>query len=342
MRRRVLQLLFASLSACESTQVEEVSTSADVRIESAEPPVSGSYPAPPINFSSPQSAAAVTGDPIPELPARCAAEPPVLIRRPTLTDDQLRAALKDGTSIVGSASLGEPNKGALFAGVELVPNEALERAGKHGFGTELAVRSIERAAREVARCHPGGPKVHVGDISAQRGGWISPHRSHQSGLDADIGFYYVAGDAWYVAPTKEMLDVVRTWAFLRALVEGGSVELVFIDLRIQRMLYEAAKGAPPQGWKLDDVFDLGHEKDKLLRHEPGHATHFHVRFMDPWAKAMGARVVKVDPTGALRGGTKTAKPSPAKHAKPGAPKPKPKSPGAVPKAGAAKKPATKR
>ena len=311
MSRRARILFFGSVLSlgCEppsgGSEAAEGEREAEPSALYAEDSASASYPAPPMTFSSAPTASASAAAVL-EV-SRCPAEPPVLLRRPTLSDEALRQAMKDKTALLGAASLGEPNKGNLFAGVELKANEHLERSGKHGFGTELTVRSLERAAREVARCHPGGPKVHVGDISAERGGWITPHRSHQSGLDADVGFYYRTGSAWYVAPTREMLDIERTWTFLRALIEGGGVEVVFLDLRIQRMLHDVARAAPPQGWKLENVFDLEHHKDKLLRHEYGHATHLHVRFSDPWARSLGARVVALDPTGALRGAPKRVK-----------------------------------
>ena len=304
-----LLLLTSLFSGCDPPSTSEPADGereAEVSAIVMEASASASYPAPPIHFSGSPTASASSSSSV-LLVSRCPAEPPVLIRRPTLSDEALRQAIQDKTALLGSASLGEPNKGGLFAGIELKGNDHLERSGKHGFGTELTVRSIERAAREVARCHPGGPKVHVGDISAERGGWITPHRSHQSGLDADIGFYYRTGSAWYVTPTREMLDVERTWTLLRALIEGGGVEVVFLDLRIQRMLYDVARAAPPQGWKLEHVFDLEHQKDKLLRHEYGHATHLHVRFSDPWARSLGARVVELDPTGALRKASKRVK-----------------------------------
>jgi hypothetical protein len=143
--------------------------------------------------------------------------------------------------------------------------------------------------REVKRCHPGTPKLSVGDISRQRGGWLAPHRSHQSGLDADIGYYYLSGPAWYVQAVAQNLDVPRTWALVRALLEGGSVEYVFMDRRVQKLLLGHIA-------TLDDsesakhYFETENETNALIRHVPGHGGHFHVRFRDPAAVALGLRL----------------------------------------------------
>src|SRR5262249_8041477 len=138
-------------------------------------------------------------------------------------------------------------------------------------------------------CHPGTPKLFVGDISRKTGGWLRPHRSHQSGLDADIGFYYRDAPAWFVGATVQNLDVERTWALGRAIIEGGNVEYVFIDHRVQRWLNPAA-GADASLFEVDTT-----KKDALIRPAAGHATHFHVRFRDPAAAALGAKVTPLVP-----------------------------------------------
>jgi hypothetical protein len=257
----------------------------------------------------PPSAASLGEPDEPTSPPPCSPEPPLPPDEPSaLSDAALLQALRTGAPI-GSASIGAPSRGSLLGAVELVPKgpdgiELFARSGKHPFATQRVVRLLERALREVHRCHPGGHRVHVGDLSRETGGPLAPHRSHQSGLDADVGFFYRTQEAWYVAPvgphgSADLLDVPRTWALLRALLDGGSVEVVYLDLRVQRLLAPHAK-LHPGALELDAVFDLDAKKDKLLRHEWGHHTHFHVRFTDPAATALGARVERLDPRGLVR------------------------------------------
>lgn len=192
----------------------------------------------------------------------------------------------------GSASVGTPTRGSLIGGVELGLGDGIELAGDYHWGTESVVRSLERAIREVRRCHPGSPDLYVGDISREHGGWLRPHRSHQAGLDADIGFYYLGPASWYERATAKNLDVVRTWALWRALVDGGNVDMIFVDRSIQDLVkaYLAklpASEQPPEGF-----FEKSRMSPATVRHAWGHATHFHVRFVDPRAAELGLALVE--------------------------------------------------
>jgi murein endopeptidase len=183
----------------------------------------------------------------------------------------------------------------LFGGVELAESEGISRAGGYGWGTELVIRSIERAVREVRRCFPDSPRLYVGDIARERGGWLKPHRSHQSGLDADIGYYDKTQAIWYQAATAQNLDAARTWALVRALIEGGNVEMIFIDVSVQRLLMAYIAELPEGERPSEDVFPSPTKRDTIIRHAWGHATHFHVRFRDPAAVALGQRLADIVP-----------------------------------------------
>jgi murein endopeptidase len=155
------------------------------------------------------------------------------------------------------------------------------------------IQSIERAVREVRRCHPGTPVLSIGDLSRKSGGWLRPHRSHQSGLDADIGYYYSTGPAWFVRATDENFDAERTWALVRALIEGGNVQYVFMDRTVQKLIQPVAHDHLPRGVSEEDLFRGPVPHETIIRHEPGHATHFHVRFRDQPAMDLGARLARL-------------------------------------------------
>jgi len=240
--------------------------------------------------------AAVATDPAPLEPASCPPEPALEVRVAELPPaTELLRLVKEKPEALGSASLGSPTRGSLFGGVEMKDSEGILRAGAYGWGTERVIRSIERAVREVRRCFPGSPPVYVGDIARERGGWLRPHRSHQSGLDADIGYYYRTPATWYQHATAQNLDVARTWALVRALVEGGNVEMIFMDVSVQRLV-QAHIATLPQGARPpEDLFESHAKKDTIIRHAWGHATHFHVRFQDPAAVALGQRLADILP-----------------------------------------------
>jgi murein endopeptidase len=223
----------------------------------------------------------------PELPKRCPPEPLLttrLVEPPPQVE--LVRLMREDPARLGSASIGSPTRGRLFGAVQLGDSDGITTEGDHLWGTEVAVRSIERAVREVRRCHPDTPKLHVGDISRRQGGWLRPHRSHQSGLDADIGYYYTDGPAWFQHATAANLDRRRTWALIRALVEGGSVDMIFIDRSVQQLLLEHVEREDPAGAELF----AAKPRDGVIRHASGHGAHFHVRFRDPASVDLGARI----------------------------------------------------
>jgi murein endopeptidase len=87
----------------------------------------------------------------------------------------------------------------------------------------------------------------------------------------------------FVKASKSNLDFELTWALLMALTEKGAVDYIFIDRNLQKWLHDWAleqKKAPKA--KLDALFqhpDGG--PNALVRHEPGHLNHMHVRFRCP-------------------------------------------------------------
>jgi penicillin-insensitive murein endopeptidase len=138
--------------------------------------------------------------------------------------------------------------------------------------------------------YPLSPVLFVGNISARRGGYLRPHRSHQSGRDADLGFYYAGGPAWYVRGTRESLDLGRTWALVKALLADPNVEAIFVDRSIQRLLRGYAERTGERFSWLEGIFNGGpHGAEKRIFHEWGHLTHLHVRFRSPVAQETAAR-----------------------------------------------------
>jgi penicillin-insensitive murein endopeptidase len=191
---------------------------------------------------------------------------------------------------LGTAIVGRPNRGKLLNPVRLESGSGLEVMNdERNFTTPVTASSIRAAVAEVEREFPGSV-LRVGDLSSKRGGYIRPHRSHQAGVDADIGFYYRGPAKWYTKANASNLDRERTWALLKALVRQGTVEYLFVDRSIQLLLREHALAIGESREFLDTLFQSPAKKDTLVRHTWGHLTHFHVRFIDPAAEETGRRV----------------------------------------------------
>jgi murein endopeptidase len=194
---------------------------------------------------------------------------------------------------LGSIVIGRPTRGRLFNAVELTSGAGIRvMTDDHNYGTASTVRFLQEAATELRQRFPHAPDVPVGDISRARGGYLRPHRSHQLGLDVDIGYFYDPPAKWYTRASAKNLDETLTWAFLKALIAQGGVEYVFMDRSVQYLLREHAQEIGEDPAWLDALFDRPHKKDTLFRHTWGHLTHYHVRFLDPAAAETGRRLEK--------------------------------------------------
>jgi murein endopeptidase len=237
----------------------------------------------------------------PPVPAAPKTEPPrVRTLAATLTDAELVAKLKSDPQSLASMSIGQPNRGSLYNAIQM-PESPLWRIAEpeHAWGTDESVASIVRAVSRVNEEYAATPLLYIGHLSSRRGGYLRPHRSHQSGRDADIGYYYSGGSGWYARATAKTLDRARTWALVKAFAADPNVEGIFIDRSVQALLREYALKAGEDAAFLDGIFESRAHKDRLIRHEWGHVTHLHVRFRCPIAEDAGIRagrtVASMDP-----------------------------------------------
>jgi hypothetical protein len=106
----------------------------------------------------------------------------------------------------------------------------------------------------------------------------------------DLGYYYRVPAGWYEKATAKNLDFARTWALVRAFVEGGNVDTIFMDLTVQRLVRAYVATLPIEEQPEEEWFQNPLKRDTAIRHAWGHLTHFHVRFHDPDAVALGARI----------------------------------------------------
>lgn len=233
--------------------------------------------------------------PVPRGPSRVLLEEQTL--RPAqgplanLSPKEIQALVATNLSSLGPISVGRPNRGRLINGVSLPQVEGIEiMNSERNFGTRATVDSLLAAVAEVRAQYPNTPVLRVGDISRAPGGYMRPHRSHQSGLDVDLGYYYAVDARWYTKANAENLDRERTWALVKALIAQGSVEYMFMDRSVQALLREhaLASGESPE-W-VDGLFQKAPRTEAIIRHTWGHLTHFHVRFSDPEAQGTARRL----------------------------------------------------
>ena len=197
-----------------------------------------------------------------------------------------------GRAIKGQ-SVGSARSGKLKNGMQLPTGKSYHRRRPHrAWGTNHAIYHIRRVASLVRSRYPKVHKLSIGDISARKGGQLATHKSHQSGRDADIGFYYKKKPDGYpetfVKGSKSNLDLPATWALLQAFVETADspsgVDKMFLDYTLQKVFYEYAKKRGVSRRKLDKWFQYPHGRGSntgIIRDDPGHDSHVHVRFKCP-------------------------------------------------------------
>lgn len=183
-------------------------------------------------------------------------------------------------------AIGTTNNGCI-SGAASLPTEGdgflvmhLER--KRYFGHPLLIRTIEtlgeRASESIG-------VIQVGDLSLARGGPMPfGHRSHQTGLDADIWFNldpgrYAKADEWRAnIPAPSLLNRAgkgldrRLWSkqharLLKLTATIPAIDRVFVNAHIKRELCRTTQG--DRTWL------------RKLRPWYGHHDHFHIRLACP-------------------------------------------------------------
>ncbi|MDI1427960.1 penicillin-insensitive murein endopeptidase [Polyangium sorediatum] len=194
----------------------------------------------------------------------------------------------------GALSAGAPNKGRLYGGEKLASSKSVEvRGGGHAYALPDLVRVLRRAAAKVSGKHKGSV-LYVGDLSAKSGGALFGHNSHQSGRDADVGFYMVSEKGKHVNPHRFVafgsdgrarggevvrFDDERNWAFVEALLTDTKTDVRYLfvsaGLRTRLLKYAAKKNVPK------DLYTKAAAALMSPADADVHDDHFHVRIACP-------------------------------------------------------------
>ncbi len=157
------------------------------------------------------------------------------------------------------------------------------------FGTARTVELVHDVVAKTIADLPDRHVLAIGDFSAEHGGPITEHASHQNGHDVDIGLYYNEKPdnypASFVSATADNLDCEATWKlvdnFVKTAGQSGGAKIIFLDFRVQGLLYDWALENGVSEAHLARVFQYPHGKssgDGFVRHWPNHDNHIHVRF----------------------------------------------------------------
>ena len=196
------------------------------------------------------------------------------------------------------------------------------RDRQRNYGTAELVQILVRVSRRVQRAHRGS-LLGMADLSPRGGGPTPEHKSHRSGRDVDLVFFYTDEngkpvrpeemiefdkDGNSVQPTSQpsasrptaasqpaastespppvrKLDVERNWTRVKSLVTDPkvSVQWIFIGRPISRLLLRHARRKKEPGYLVERAATVMH-------HANGHMDHLHVRiFCDPSDRALGCQ-----------------------------------------------------
>jgi murein endopeptidase len=187
-------------------------------------------------------------------------------------------------------SIGEPWAGRLQHASALPPGDGyVIRHPSRAFGTAATIELVERAIGETLEAFPDEHPLAIGDISAEAGGAISQHRSHQAGRDIDVGLFYTEKPDGYpdnfIHASEDNLDCAATFKLLESFVatedDDGGVQMIFLDYDVQGILYNWAIDHGFSERRLGHIFQYAHGRDSsegIVRHWPAHDNHMHVRF----------------------------------------------------------------
>ncbi len=184
---------------------------------------------------------------------------------------------------------GQPYGGRLINGIQF-PNQFpgyVIRDPERSYTCPEVVGALLDAIDAVRQKFPDTCDVFLGDFSSRTGGGALHHRSHQNGRDVDVGLYAKGNRPLdtLVVMTEENLDAPKTWCLIQNIINSQRVQYIFLDRRIQKVLYDYAASIGTDPAYLDRVFGTAH--GALIQHVPGHNDHMHIRFFTPWSTLAG-------------------------------------------------------
>jgi penicillin-insensitive murein endopeptidase len=213
----------------------------------------------------------------------------------TYSDANLPLAFRKLPYSQMSLSVGSPIEGFQLRAKRLRPSDTLIlKNGRHTtYGHPSLVLMLQRSAKQMAR-EAAGAVLLVGDLSSEQGGPLPGHRSHQSGRDADVGFFVMdakgrpqradrfvpfGGDGLARDGSGLVFDDYRNWLLIQMWLKDAraGIKYVFVAKPLRERLLAFASSRP--------AFKKYAEPAARLLIQPSnsaaHDDHFHVRITCP-------------------------------------------------------------
>ena len=152
---------------------------------------------------------------------------------------------------------------------------------------------LYRTARDIARSAKGATML-VGDLSRKEGGPLAGHASHQSGRDADIGFYVKNSKGRRVVPKRFIafdgsgkakdgsgyrFDDWTNWLLVQSWIRDhrAGISHIFVSRPLRKRLLDFARARPA----FEKYLPAAERLLKQPEDSAAHDDHFHVRIACP-------------------------------------------------------------
>ncbi len=204
-----------------------------------------------------------------------------------LSDETIAQLFKNDLKALGSVSVGFVEAGRVINAVPFPRDpDWIVVSPNTAWATQETIDYAVAAIRTVKAQYPEAHPLRVNNLSTSEGGWLRPHKSHQNGRDVDFAFYYPTVDPIREREREKYIDVEKNWALVKALVTQTDVQLILVDKRVQKVIYDHALAAGEDKAWLDSLFG----PTAIIRHAKRHRDHFHVRFYNGRAQELGRRI----------------------------------------------------
>jgi penicillin-insensitive murein endopeptidase len=195
-----------------------------------------------------------------------------------------------------SLSIGSPTDGWQIRAKKLKASTDLwiqDKSVPYSYGHPALVLMLHRTAKQLARQSPGSVLL-VGDLSREFGGPLKGHRSHQSGRDADVGFFVTDREGKPLRIRRLLrfdkqgkardnsglrFDDYRNWLLVQLWLKDSRAELehVFVASHLRRRLLDFARDRPSFRHHVAGAAQFLRQPTNGLPHD----DHFHVRIACP-------------------------------------------------------------
>lgn len=195
------------------------------------------------------------------------------------------ATTSDGKIRPLNQAIGLPNKGSLRNATSMVDRQKSTPGffevfnPARAFATYEMAEMITRMGKKLTSAF--SKKLNLSDISQKRGGALSPHLSHQIGMDADIAYPSNNDKVKFPAVVhggsydSSVYSIEKTYELLKFTYSQKDIKVdrIFIDRKIKKVLcdYAKAKG------ELNKDKELVQRLFNNMEHVDGHGDHFHLR-----------------------------------------------------------------